>query len=227
MTTHNDVGTNLGDEIEVIVKDAKGFIETKNSFKDGRDDDEHSTLDINVRIPSAVFHSVLKTIQDLVTEQRITNSSINSRDVTDQFIDATTRADTLDASRKALQTLLTKALNVQDILQVQNELNQLTQQFESHKRAVQHLQMQSDMSSLWVHIVEQKVEKSDLLNPVFSTLKWILLALMHIMTFGGFLISAILYIAVWVAPFVCIYLIYIKYYGSPRKVSKTSLTNNL
>jgi hypothetical protein len=73
----------------------------------------------------------------------VSSVNINSQDVTDSYIDASARADTLDASRKALKILLGKATNVQDIMEVQRELNALTQQYESHRKRAVHLKKEA------------------------------------------------------------------------------------
>jgi hypothetical protein len=56
----------------------------------------------------------------------VRNFNTYSRDVSDENIDATSRADILAASRSAMKTLLLKATVVQDVLQIQNEINRLT-----------------------------------------------------------------------------------------------------
>ena len=58
---------------------------------------------------------------------RIISLSTKGRDITDQFVDTTARADTLDASRKANQVLLSRANAIDDGMTIQLELNQLTQ----------------------------------------------------------------------------------------------------
>ena len=189
------------DAIETMVKDSKGYIESKNSYKQGRNSRERSILDLNMRIPSDVFHSVVKKIQDLVGEKMVTNISINSRDVTDEFVDASSRADTLEASRNALQLLMAKAANVKEVMEVQSELNRVTQEFESQKRSAQYLQKQSDLSSLAVHIEELiEEEPSDQLGPFFSPYRSLNLALTHMAVFGIFVVETIIYAAVWIFP---------------------------
>lgn len=201
--------TGFVDAIETMVKDSKGYIESQNSYKEGSNRRERSILDLNLRIPSDVFHSVVKKIEDLVGEKMVTNISINSRDVTDEFIDASSRADTLEASRNALQSLMAKAANVKEVIEVQREVNQVAQQFESQKRSAQYLQKQSDLSSLALHIEEIiEEEPPDQLGPFFSPFRSLNLALTHMAVVGVFVVETIIYAAVWIFPLGIVFFIF-------------------
>jgi len=199
--------TSLGDKIEIMVKESKGYIESTNAYKSGNFNNDQNMLDLRVKIPSDLFHSVVKKIQDFAGNDMITSISINSHDVTDQFIDANSRADTLDASRTALRTLMEKARNVNEVMNVQRELNQLTQQYESHKRSMQYMQNQADLSSLYVHIKEDLVTELDKPKPIFSPSRSLRLALAHVAMCSGFVVDTIIYSAVWVIPFCFVFFI--------------------
>lgn len=125
----------------LVVKEDRGYIESQSSnniaYYGGHD--TRVVMDVQFRVKSQYFHETMAAIQELVGQDMVRGVSVNSQDVTDSYIDASARADTLDASRKALKILLGKATNVQDIMKVQRELNALTQQYESHRQRAVHL----------------------------------------------------------------------------------------
>jgi hypothetical protein len=73
--------------------------------------------------------------------------------VTDAYVDASSRADVLQASRQALQTLLQEAKQVKEVLEIQRELNRLVEAYESQKNRAQRLQKQSVCGAAGVYVV--------------------------------------------------------------------------
>ena len=94
----------------------------------------------------------------MVDKDHVLSVSSQSRDVTDEYIDANARADTLSASRDALKTILTRANSVKDVLAVKNELSTMTEQIESHRRKAVYLQKQavSCYNEIIIFIVQQE-----------------------------------------------------------------------
>ena len=76
------------------------------------------------------FYIVISALQGLLGSDMVRSLSTSSHDVTDSFIDASSRAETLVVCRKAIQVLLQKAQNVQEVMEGQRELNILTQEYE-------------------------------------------------------------------------------------------------
>jgi hypothetical protein len=147
------------DRIEDIIKDSgDGYIENKSvntqdpySYYRGRgsesreqeEDQPLKEVSMTVRVQSDRFHAVVESVRDFLGEKRIRNVRLSSRDVTEQFVDASSRADVLDASRRSMKGLLSKAATVQEVLNIQREINLLTTQYESQKQRANHLQKQS------------------------------------------------------------------------------------
>jgi Domain of unknown function (DUF4349) len=131
--------------------DRRGFIEEKSIGYRGNMVDE--TLSLKLRIPSKHFFEFVSALEALVEEYNKNNKSssywkiqhytTSSRDVTEQYVDATARADVLEASRSSIQSLLVHANSVQDVLAIQQELNRLTEAQESQRQRALTLQKQS------------------------------------------------------------------------------------
>jgi hypothetical protein len=103
---------------------------------------QHVTY-LTARVPSDQFDTIMEAIQQVVGKDNVQAVDSNAHDVTDQYVDAASRADVLQASRKALQTLLDKATNVREVMDVQRELNHIVQQYESQKKRAESLKTQS------------------------------------------------------------------------------------
>eukprot|EP00978_Attheya_sp_CCMP212_P048091 scaffold472600_cov102-Attheya_sp.AAC.1 len=127
----------LTNKIVMLVK-KNGFVEnqstsmqTYSSSPRLPNDERKKTrvVDLHLRIPSDSFETTVSDIKRMFQKdendnKRIVRASTNSRDVTEQYIDATARADTLEASLKALQALMARSTTVKDVMEVQRELNQ-------------------------------------------------------------------------------------------------------
>jgi len=135
----------IADKISnLISKD--GYVEERSeslSYTHWSGKKDRKTIRMQMRVPSANFHEILDQIQTMVDKDHVLSVSSQSRDVTDEYIDANARADTLSASRDALKTILTRANSVKDVLAVKNELSTMTEQIESHRRMAVYLQKQA------------------------------------------------------------------------------------
>ena len=166
----------LADKVESLAKeDGKGYVQSrsKDKFHSSRyrrvndvkkihkHPDWRWRIDLELRVSNSKFHTIVDSIKKLVGNDKIVKLSIHSDDVTEKYFDASARADTLDASRKALETLLSRANSVKDVLNVQRELNQLTQNAESQRKRAMNLKKSADLSFLNVQIEELVEDDSD------------------------------------------------------------------
>jgi hypothetical protein len=122
--------------------------------------DEKTRVRVNlkIRVPSDKFHDTIAAMQELVGKDMVERLSTSVEDFTDSYVDAASRAETLAASRKAMQVLLAKAGNVKEVLEVQRELNRLNQEYERQKANANTFQKMSALSTLHLDLQEQKEE---------------------------------------------------------------------
>ena len=151
------------------------------STVNNNNNDPPRRVSLTLRINSYHFPGAVQAIKDLINSAgsegnikgKVTSLSTNGRDVTDEYVDTTARVeDTLDASRQALQTLLTKAQTVDDVLKVQWELNRLTQDCESLRRRALELKKNSQLSTLTVILEEFVEQTTDDDGDAASTMVW-------------------------------------------------------
>lgn len=210
MTKQGEVLT-IANKIEEMVTEDGGYVESKNSYRDSyhfynknkNEQKSRLVMDLVLRIPSGKFHEIVAALQNLVGADMVQNLSINSRDVTGSFVDASSRAETLAASRKAMQVLLERANNVKEVMEVQRELNRLTQEYESTKSRANSLKKQSSLSTLSLNLMEQKEEgiPNDL-DPGFSPSRTFTIAIKDVLSFFACMLEILVYTSVMVVAFV-------------------------
>jgi len=206
----------MADQVDALAHAAgKGYTESRSKSKGGRWDhlarnEVYSwSIDISMRVASDQFHTVMKKLQEIASAYKgcsVENSSTHSRDVTDQYIDITARADTLSASRRAMEGILSKANHVRDVVEIQRELNSLIQQEESQRKRAVYLKKDSDFSTIRVTLtqpIEQKGDDDDDKKKdvhSWDPSKTFGLALKHVVVVIRFIADTISYATVWIVP---------------------------
>mmetsp|Transcript_626 Transcript_626/g.891 ORF Transcript_626/g.891 Transcript_626/m.891 type:complete len:432 (+) Transcript_626:86-1381(+) len=165
------------------------------------------SIDLKLRVSSDQFHSVVDKITTEMVRSDITLVSVStsSRDVTDEFIDASSRASTIDKSREALKALLVQTKSVSEVMEVNRELNRLTQQYESQKERAKYLQKQSLLSTLSVRIEQSIKEDHSEEEPLENKVWWdptesFNLAFHHVGYLVRFVGDTVVYAIVWSIP---------------------------
>jgi hypothetical protein len=104
---------------------------------------------LEIRIPSEHLTTLLDAIK--FGAIRVPHESVNSSDVTEEYIDLTARLENLELTEGQLSKLMDKAETIEDILQVQRELTTIRGQIESLAGRIKYLETNVAMSV--VHII--------------------------------------------------------------------------
>jgi hypothetical protein len=200
---------------------------------------------MTIRVRSDKFYQVIEEIRKIV--HSVSTLSTNSRDVTDQFVDASARADVLEAARSSLQALMVKANNVEDVLRLQKELNRLTESSESLRQRAQQLKKQSVSRKHYERIVscvrwpnlnrlffvsqeyssltlEVSVTREDNLEARWSPFDAVSLAVEHISEVCARFVDVAVYVAVWCIPLVLLLGVYKALNRRPKQAILTQHT---
>mmetsp|Transcript_25290 Transcript_25290/g.79966 ORF Transcript_25290/g.79966 Transcript_25290/m.79966 type:complete len:131 (+) Transcript_25290:869-1261(+) len=111
---------------------------------------------MNVKIPSGKFEATIDSIRALAL--KVTSLNTHGEDVTEQYLDAATRAANLEVTHKQLGKLMESAHSVKEVLEVQRELTRVTSDLEAHKGRAEYLKKSSSMSTLNLNINEPRPE---------------------------------------------------------------------
>ena len=203
------------DKMLSLVKANDGYVESQSSsVVDSRFNLTATSL--TLRIPASSFQETVDAIRAISPHLKVESYSLSTQDVTDSFVDATSRANTLDASHKALARLMEKATNVDEVMTVQRELNQMTQQFESLKARAISLQKQASLSTLHLNLREGL--RHDIAT-WWSPLRPAKLAIGHLTECIGFVVGALLYVLVWAVVPLTMLAVYSKCSTSKHTIS--------
>eukprot|EP00549_Striatella_unipunctata_P019682 CAMPEP_0118722154 /NCGR_PEP_ID=MMETSP0800-20121206/31186_1 /TAXON_ID=210618 ORGANISM="Striatella unipunctata, Strain CCMP2910" /NCGR_SAMPLE_ID=MMETSP0800 /ASSEMBLY_ACC=CAM_ASM_000638 /LENGTH=348 /DNA_ID=CAMNT_0006630229 /DNA_START=48 /DNA_END=1091 /DNA_ORIENTATION=+ len=144
-----------------VTKEGNGYVQSRSSGR-GWEKQNTRSITMEVRVEAAYFDVLIENIKTLADDDMHTTTTTtvhtNTHDVTDHYVDAVSRADTIDSTRKALQALLSRANTVQDVLQIQRELTKLTQEYESHMNRAKSLKKDVTLSTLIISLQETRTD---------------------------------------------------------------------
>jgi hypothetical protein len=162
---------------------------------------------ITVRVPVEKFEEAKDYFRSLAV--RVTNESVQSQDVTEEYVDLQSRLRNLEAAESQLLELMKRTGKVSEILEVHRELTNVRQQIEQIKGRMQYLEQSVKMSSITVNLA-----LSEELLPVPPAEKWrpkyvLLQSWKSVLNFwkgfSYFLIRLIVWAQVWVPAAIIVY----------------------
>ncbi len=156
-----------------IIKDGSIDIKTKDIFKTKKSIDEivkkfdayydKETFENNpneisyileIRIPANNFELFIASIDQ--GENEITSKSIESKDVTEEWVDIETRLSNKKEYLKRYRELLSKAATIKDIIAIQENIRSLQEEIESSEGRLKYLSDQVSYSTLTIKLTDTK-----------------------------------------------------------------------
>lgn len=113
--------------------------------------------DITVRVPSAGYNSAMEAIKGMALE--VTNESSSGQDVTDEYVDLSSRLANLEATANRVRTFLDESKNVEEALAVNQELSRLEGDIEVIKGRMQYLSQSASFSTISVHLTPDEASR--------------------------------------------------------------------
>jgi hypothetical protein len=105
---------------------------------------------ITVRVPVEGFNSSITAIKSLAVE--VTSENASGQDVTEEFVDLSSRLENLEATAARVRNFLDEAKDVQEALAVNQELSRLEGEIEVIKGRMQYLSQSSSFSTITVNL---------------------------------------------------------------------------
>lgn len=110
---------------------------------------EHLTYHQTIRIPAIKFDTLLFLLEKLAI--KIDSKDINTRDVTDEFIDLDTRLKTKKELEDRYRDILKQARSVQEVLAVEREIGNVRSEIESMEGRLNYLKDRIALSTLTIN----------------------------------------------------------------------------
>jgi len=139
-------------DVRRLVESEQGYIAGTDAAVNPENTDDHiRTGVITFMVPAGKFDD---TIDQLSRLGKVQNEHISGQDVSAQYVDLQARLANEEAQRDAMLILLHRAQSISDIIAIQTQLGQITQQIEELKGQIQYLDHNTSFSSVTVSIVE-------------------------------------------------------------------------
>ena len=129
-------------KLQALVKQQGGYISSEESYTYSQS--VRQTL--TVRLPAKSFDLLLKNITEIAGS--LESKSVNASDVTEEFVDITSRLRTKKALEARYSELLAKATAVEDLLKIERQIGELREEIEAVEGRLRYLNDQVSMSTL-------------------------------------------------------------------------------
>ncbi len=125
-----------------------GWVVSSNVFQAGEGSAKRGN--ITVRVPAEGFQSALDAIQGMAVE--VTSVSTSGQDVTEEFVDLSSRLENLESTAERVRGFLEEAQNTEEALAVNQELSRLEGEIEAIKGRMQFLSQSAAFSTIAVNL---------------------------------------------------------------------------
>lgn len=149
------------DEIEKSTKDFGGFLISSHLSKP----ENSASGNISVRIPEEKRKEAMDSFKKLAV--KVVSESVNGTDVTDQYTDLQARLDVLLKTKTKFEDILSKATEVNDLLNVQQQLISIQSQIDNVRDQQKYYEQTAKLSKITIYL-----STDELALPYAPTNEW-------------------------------------------------------
>ncbi len=180
------------EKITAWAKSLGGYITDANTWEHG--------ANFTVRVPSERFDDAMAQMGEF---GRVTNRSVNSQDVSDNYYDLQSRLQTKYILRDKLTGYLNQAKDIKDLLEIERQLNSVLEDIDSTEGRFKRLSGQIDYSTIYINMqFERGKDESGIILPDVKN-SWNEFVSNVISFFWG-LLKVIFYIVIFGIPLIAI-----------------------
>lgn len=184
--------TDAEDKIAAWAKSLGGYVTNASTWEMG--------ANFTVRVPSASFDDAMAAVGNF---GRVTNRSVSSEDVSDNYYDMKSRLETKYILRDKLSGYLNQAKDIKDLLEIERQLNQVIQDIESTESRFKRLSGQIDYSTIYINMqFERGKDESGIILPDVKN-SWNEF-LSNVIGFFWGLLKVLFYIVIYGVPIVAV-----------------------
>jgi len=130
-----------------MAEDNGGWVVNSNVFQV---DETAKTGNMTVRVPAEGFQSFIDAVQLMSVE--VTRISTSGQDVTEDYVDLSSRLANLEATAERVRAFLDETKNVEEALAVNQELSRLEGEIEVLKGRIKYLEQSSAFSTVTIDL---------------------------------------------------------------------------
>lgn len=181
--------------VETAVKNAGGYL--LNSTK--TENDYRYFVSYDFKVPVEGLHSLVEQIEALELGI-VTTQNINGRDVTEEYLDISSRLKAKRVYEERLLELFVQADKTEDLLRISNDLSRVQEEIESLEGRRNYLAYHADNSSLTVELYQYKNRVSPTASTWTKAVEGLKITLKNI---GDFLVN----LTIWFVSYLPILLL--------------------
>lgn len=151
--------------LETEAEKYDGYIVTSN-YTNHREDTERFGR-VTVRIPADNFHDFITLVEN--GDLNILEKSVSGEDVTEQYVDLTSRLKSKKIVEERLLSFLNEAEKTEDLLKISNDLAEVQEEIEQLTGKINYLENQSDYATIDIDLTERIVEMPSVHDESLST----------------------------------------------------------
>jgi len=136
------------EEIAAIADSVNGVVQSS-SVNAGAGNQYSGT--VTIRIPSDTFKNIVSRIESL---GKLTSSSVSAEDVTEEYVDLTAQKNALENQLTQYNRILSLAVNVSEILEVQKEIERVQVDLDRISGRMKYLDSRISFSTITVRMSE-------------------------------------------------------------------------
>jgi hypothetical protein len=144
------------DEIRLVTDEAGGFISGVSTSKSGGGV-------VTVRVPQVKFYDAIKEIEAL---GEVEERDLKGEDITDTFVDLEAQLGNLRREEERLAEILDMAVNVEEVLKVEAELNRVRGEIERITGELKYIEGRVELATITVSLLEKFAKQKTLLPQV-------------------------------------------------------------
>ena len=144
------------DEIRLVTDEAGGFITGVSTSKSGGGV-------VTVRVPQVKFYDVIKEIEAL---GEVEERDLKGEDITDTFVDLEAQLGNLRREEERLVEILDMAVNVEEVLKVEAELNRVRGEIERITGELKYIEGRVELATITVSLLEKFTKQKTVLPQV-------------------------------------------------------------
>lgn len=152
MTVRDPAG--VQHEASMIAGKLGGYVANATSHRLGNDADDPLSASLELRVPANHLDRALSELKKLA--DGVDSEQIESRDVTDQYVDLDARLKTQKQLEKQYLSILGNATKVSDALEVQKQLASVRTEIEKLEGTKRVLDSQIEMSTIKLELEQKK-----------------------------------------------------------------------
>ncbi len=175
MVVHNAQLTLQVEDVDVALQKVRGiadtfggYVGTEHAYRSKSGDQEQLVADVSIRVRADRYEDALKSVRGLAS--KVVSEDESSEDVTQEYVDVDANLQNLQATESAIQKLMDRATNMNDILTVQNQLSTVRGQIQRLEAQKRSLERQTSLSTITMHLQPPPVVESSPVGPFWNPL---------------------------------------------------------